>query len=169
MLKRGCSACRAELAAYLDHELGSVGLRRVAAHLAGCAECREELDLLRACQENMRAWEPVECSADFERLFWNRLSGLRRDVRPERPGFIARFLLSLRPRLALAATAVCALLVVVAGVVGLRHDGRLPPDKIPVAWDMELFMNMEVIQNSEALEHFDLISLLDVLGGESDE
>jgi anti-sigma factor RsiW len=171
MLKRSCAAYRGELAAYLDGELGSGKARRVAAHLADCAGCRREADLLRSAVQGLRAWPPIALPDGFERRFAERLDALRRERafgRPQ-PGFAARCVQALRPRFALALTAACAALVVVAGVVGVRHGSGPTTERMAVARDIDLFMHLDVIQNSEALEHFELISMLDVLGQEYDE
>jgi anti-sigma factor RsiW len=42
------------LSAYLDDELAPAARREVEAHLAGCAECREELDEVAAARQAIR-------------------------------------------------------------------------------------------------------------------
>ena len=42
------------LSAYLDDELAPAGRREAEAHLAGCAECREELDEVAAARKAIR-------------------------------------------------------------------------------------------------------------------
>ncbi|HEY3107333.1 MAG TPA: zf-HC2 domain-containing protein, partial [Chloroflexota bacterium] len=56
---------RDELSAYLDGELEPAGRQAVDDHLAGCAECRAELDGLRQTRDLLRAVRPVAPPRSF--------------------------------------------------------------------------------------------------------
>jgi anti-sigma factor RsiW len=70
------------LSAYLDDELAPAGRREAEAHLAGCAECREELDEVAAARKAIRIMPvhatrrpildvgPVSASASRRRAVW---------------------------------------------------------------------------------------------------
>lgn len=70
------------LSAYLDDELAPAGRREAEAHLAGCAECRKELDEVAAARKAIRIMPvhaaprpiagvaPVPASAGRRRAVW---------------------------------------------------------------------------------------------------
>lgn len=70
------------LSAYLDDELAPAARREAEAHLAGCAECREELDEVAAARQAIRVMPvhaaprpilgvgPVPASASRRRAVW---------------------------------------------------------------------------------------------------
>jgi hypothetical protein len=90
-----CDAARDQLSAFLDNALADPARRALDAHLAQCAECRRELDQLRATVALLRRFPPVHAPAGFvDRVLaeaarppWPRrlLDGLFRPLRVKLP------------------------------------------------------------------------------------
>jgi len=101
---------------YLEQALGDAGMKRVEQHLEGCADCREELGLLRAM-----AAEPVP---DPGEEFWSRMPAqIYRQVREQtanedRRGYSWSWLGFFPPRWAWASAAV--LLIAAAAWFAVR-------------------------------------------------
>ena len=57
---------RALLSSYIDGEVSAAERRRVEAHAAGCSECRDEIESLRATVELVRALPDLELPRSFE-------------------------------------------------------------------------------------------------------
>ncbi len=57
---------RALLSSYIDGEVSAAERRRVEAHAAGCAECSDEIESLRATVELVRALPELELPRSFE-------------------------------------------------------------------------------------------------------
>ncbi|MFC1591599.1 zf-HC2 domain-containing protein [Thermodesulfobacteriota bacterium] len=159
-MMRQCKQYRKHLPAFLDGELTEALSRKVQGHMDGCDSCRLEAEQLRLAVDALLTWEPVTPSADYDRVFWQKIQRVRQQQRKEqRP--LAWLRLLFNTRYGLAASAALALCMCVLTVLTLRTDSGQPQG--PVAADMELLLNMEVIESSEALEHFELIQMLDVL------
>lgn len=165
-----CTQVTNNLAAYSDGELSPKEARAVRAHVQECPVCRESLFRLQEVEREMRLLPDVSPSAGFERTFQMRLQAERARVQSAPRGLWAaleRFRDWFGPREVVAAAAGLALLVVTIGVFTLGRTPGLPQEKLHLASDMDLFLNMEVIENSDALEHFEIITMLDVLAEES--
>jgi len=63
--ERICERIRAEFSSYLDGAVSGVAMQRIAAHLRGCASCREEFDGLRATQAALAALAPIKAPSDL--------------------------------------------------------------------------------------------------------
>jgi len=108
----------------------------------------------------------IEPSADYDRVFWDKIRTLRAAQANRRTAFLAPLWALLSRRGAFAATGALVLCVCVAVFLVARNSRNLSPDELAVARHMDLFANYEVIEKSEALEHFEVISMLDALAGE---
>ncbi|MBS2030092.1 MAG: zf-HC2 domain-containing protein [Deltaproteobacteria bacterium] len=126
-----------DLTAYFDGELAAPERARVEVHLATCAECRGELELVRGLSARMQAMPMIEPSAQLRRDVLNAL--------PEpKPGLFA-WLRNLAPLGGLAAA---------AGVMlSLSHVNT---DRASSGGDIVLAENLEVVENLPALETADL-------------
>ncbi len=167
--KNRCKKHREDLIAYMDGELSEKQARRVELHLEECPGCSAELAQMKTAMESLSLWDAVEPSADFDRVFQRKLNAVRIDEPETRKwaGLYDLFKTLVTPRFTLAATAVCAAVIVMVSVftAGIRTD--IPQDQLHIATDMELFLDLEIIENSEALENFDVITFLDVLEQET--
>jgi TonB family protein len=116
-MKDDCRPTREQLERFLDGELDPRSTARVAAHLAGCPDCRHELEALRAINHLVRHDEPPPLAEDYwdwhRREVWRRLRSDRR-ARPE-PVTGRRF-----PWLRLATVAAGVAVVMIATVGGWR-------------------------------------------------
>ncbi len=61
-----CMEVREEFSAYLDGEMSAEEREPLEAHLAICAECLREMDVLKRVDDSYRALAPVGAPADFE-------------------------------------------------------------------------------------------------------
>ena len=61
-----CRRTRALLSSYIDGEVSAAAARRVEAHAAGCSDCRDEIESLRATVELVRALPELELPRSFE-------------------------------------------------------------------------------------------------------
>lgn len=77
-----CAGVRRRLGRHLEGELGEARRRRLAAHLEGCAACRDELEALRRTVELVRSLEDPALTADPA---GRALARLREQAQP-RPG-----------------------------------------------------------------------------------
>src|SRR5690606_20784241 len=64
-----CRSCREALTAYLDGELASRELQEVDTHLAGCTNCRDELESLKFAYDLTMQLPELDVSADL----WDRI------------------------------------------------------------------------------------------------
>lgn len=165
-----CKKVADNLVAYSDGELSPKDARVVREHLEGCPGCREVLARLQAVEREMRLLPGVSPSAGFDRAFRMKLQDER--VRRENASVglrvaLERFHEWFGPRQVVAAAAGLAMLVVTIGVFTMVRTPGLPEENLHLANDMDLFLNMEVIENSDALEHFEVITLLDALAEEA--
>jgi hypothetical protein len=164
-MKLSCMKHENSLVAYVDGELPPDRAVRVERHVQSCSSCRAVVAGLR--QVNALPPLPViEPSAEFDRMFWMKLAGIRQG-QEEHHGLwrwrsVARLFLT-RP-VGLSVSAGLALGVFVVTLYLLRPPhAALPQQEIMAAADLDLYANLDVIQNSEALEHFELIQVLDEL------
>ncbi len=72
-----CMEVREDFSAYLDGEMSAEEREPLEAHLAGCAECLREMDVLKRVDDAYRGLAPVGAPADFE-------AGVREAVRTGR-------------------------------------------------------------------------------------
>jgi anti-sigma factor RsiW len=87
-------------------------------HLAGCPECRADVEQLRAAADALpRSVEPFAPPPSLKRSL---MEAVREDARPAREPFLARLFAGIRPQFALAGAAA---LLIVAIVVGTQLSG----------------------------------------------
>jgi anti-sigma factor RsiW len=154
-----------DLAAYVDGELPPDRAVRIERHVQSCSSCSAVVAGLR--QVNALPPLPViEPSADFDRIFWTKLAGVRQEQEahhgPGRWRSVARSFFTRPAGLSLAAGFALGVFVVTLYLLRPPH-AVLPQQEIMAAADLDLYANLDVIQNSEALEHFELIQVLDEL------
>jgi hypothetical protein len=96
-----------QLVGYLYGELAPAERQAFEAHLAGCAECRGDVQGLEGTRAHLASWTPPEAAVAF------RVVDTTRAPAPRRPSAVARV-----PRWALAAA---ASLLMVAGAAALAN------------------------------------------------
>ena len=145
-------SCRIEqeLTAYVDGELDEVTRQKVTAHLPTCASCRQTEMLLRNAVMELRGMPAFEASAQLRRDVMNRLDA--EDARRSR----RRASWLLRPWLLVPAGAIAAGLV---AFVSLHSTvtSTTPTEQLDVQDPGQL----EIAQNMDELENFDLVGLED--------
>jgi len=166
MMKRKCHTHAGRLAAFLDGELTGREARELAEHLRGCPACSHALAELQGIATLLETWQDTPApSADFDRTFWQKIAALREQQRTHIACGLRAWLsglLSTRPA-SLAASAVCAICILVASLFVVKSKTGVPDGSIALARDFELYANLEVIESSEALEYFEVIAVLDIL------
>ncbi|MDR7522521.1 MAG: zf-HC2 domain-containing protein [Armatimonadota bacterium] len=105
-----------QLSAYLDGELSPDEMAEVRGHLDGCADCREDLEAMRATKRLLQRLKPPPLPADFA-------EGLRARLARDALWRPARWHWWPRPAVALAAAALAVVLIAVPAVRG--HLDRL--------------------------------------------
>jgi anti-sigma factor RsiW len=139
------------LQAYLSGTLTPYERAVAESHLASCAECREERDLLTAALSVVRPLPDFEPRAGFAA----RVALNARDAR-------APFVQWLRFSLGGLAVACAAGLAVVATLPAQRHG-----DEVLVAQRLELFEDLAVVQHQQSLEDLEVVEVLHTLGPEA--
>jgi anti-sigma factor RsiW len=166
MMRKKCRKNAARLVAYLDGELAGRQARDMAEHLRECPACSEALAELQSTTKLLEAWQDTPApSDDFDQTFWQKIAVLRNHERAHKARGMRTWLselLSTRST-GLAASAVCAICILVASLFMVKSKTGVPEDSVALARDFELYDNLDVIENSEALEYFDVIAVLDVL------
>jgi len=110
-------------------------------------------------------WKDVEPSEDYDHVFWEKVAILKedRETNKGKSGFPHFLQLCFNQRFSLVTSAALAVFIVVITFFALKPHRDLPSNELGFAKDIELFYNMEIIEQSEALENFEVINLLDVL------
>jgi len=143
-----CEEISRELIAYLDHRASSIERRIVEEHLASCAACQTRAEEFRKLWSVMDEVPAVEPSLGFD-------ARVRQRIAPEpRCSWFAWIVP--QPRLALSATLLVALAILVAKVP-FRHPG-VPGT--PAAIQQEDF---NAIKDLGVLEDYDVVTKLDAL------
>jgi anti-sigma factor RsiW len=138
------------LAAWAAGDLPDGEARQVREHLAGCAACAEEHDLLQQARSVVASIGQGEPRPGFASRVAARAAELH--VRPVgapwwRWGFAG----------AAAAAAVAAVVVVA------RPPGAVPGEEVILAQRLELFEDLSVVQNQDALSDLDVVAVLHTL------
>ncbi len=139
------------LRAYLDGALSPQSREEVSTHLAGCKSCSEERDLL---QEGRALFNPIE--VEPRASFATRVALHARDQRLRPSG--AHWLRWALGGLGAAAVAAAALLV-----LRPQAPAQPPSAEMMLAQRLDLYEDMTVMQNQEALEDLDVVSVLHTL------
>ena len=157
-----------EFLEYLDRRSAPDARSRLDAHLAGCADCRCQLEEMRALGNVLNEWTPAPVSAGFE-------ARLRARIAEEQPAPRGRFVL--RPAFAMGLAAVAALAVAVMLWQSPEQDvvqvnpptpaptvpvaPQIPPsDETASAAEVEalaLLENPVLLNDYELLEEFDVL------------
>ena len=116
------------LVSYLYDDLSDRDRVAFAAHLRGCAECRDELKALRGVRSDLAAWAPPEPDFGFRVVRGGRDAALT-DIRPAVPAPVLSWRAWWTPAAGLAAAAV----LVLAAAASLAHvEVHRGPDGITV-------------------------------------
>ena len=107
-----------DVGAYLLGALEPAEQAAFEGHLAGCPECRAEVEELRAAADALpRSVEPFAPPPSLKRSL---MAAVKEDARPEREPLFSRLFGGIRPQFALAGAAV---LLIVAVLVGTQLGG----------------------------------------------
>jgi hypothetical protein len=147
----GSSHIAGRLRAYLTAGLSASERAEADAHLAACQGCREERDLLAAALGVVVPLPDLEPRAGFAATVALAAQDSRRP-----------FTQWLRFSLGGLAVA-CAAAIAVAVSAPVRH----PSDELMVAQRLDLFEDMTVMQNQQALEDLDVVEVLHKLEPEA--
>lgn len=142
------------LGALLAGALAEDEAARVRSHLASCAACAEERDLL----QQAAAIVPRLPEADPPPGFALRVAARAGEVRPHPIG-APWWRWAFGGGLAVTAAAAAALLVA-------RPATRPPTEELLVAQRLDLFEDLSVVQNQDALRDLDVVAVLHTLGPE---
>ncbi|HZR09345.1 MAG TPA: zf-HC2 domain-containing protein [Myxococcales bacterium] len=137
------------LQAVLSGALGDRERAEAAAHLQGCPECREERDLLVSAREVIAPLPAREPRAGFA-------ATVALSARDRRGDPFSRWLRWAFGGIAAASVAVAAAAVLVPA----RPEHG---DEVKIAQRLELFEDLGVLQNREALEDIEVVSVLHTL------
>jgi anti-sigma factor RsiW len=139
------------LQAWLSGALSPAEREEAAAHLDGCPSCREERDLLAAARMVIAPLAPREPRAGFAAM----VSLNARDRR--QPAFASW----LRWSLGGLAVAGAAALAVIVAMPAPHHSDEM------LAQRLDLYEDMAVVQNQQALEDLDVVEVLHTLQPEA--
>jgi anti-sigma factor RsiW len=149
MRERGHIADR--LAAWMAGDLTEQEAAEVREHLASCRACSEERDLVQQAASIVPPLGRVEARPGFA----VRVAALAAERRP-RPFGAPWWRWGFGGGLAAAAAAV-ALLVI------LPATRKAPSDDVVLAQRLELFEDLNVVQNQDALKDLDVVAVLHTL------
>jgi anti-sigma factor RsiW len=162
-----CAEADDRLPVYLDGEMDDPERRRLEAHLAACARCREELETLRLALGAVRSLPGPEPSSAFWGVFRDEVRVRIAALSPPRPSLRERMaarlgrLSLLKPLPALGLATALGLLLAVGW---LRTPGPTPePPVAEVATVGEASENLGIGMNLEILRDLDLLEALDDL------
>jgi anti-sigma factor RsiW len=137
------------LQAYLQGALPPEEQEQAAAHLAACAACREEHDLLGQARSVIAPLPAKDPRAGFA-------ASVALAARDRRVSPFAQWLRWSVGGLALAGAAAVAVVIATPAATP-------PREELVLAQRLELFEDMTVMQNQEALEDLDVVEVLHTL------
>jgi anti-sigma factor RsiW len=145
-----------DLIADLTGELAPTERERVEAHLAACADCRAQREILQTLLDRLRASAPAP-----PEIHWGRW---RADLRARLEGRTARHRRWMRP-VALAAGLAAGLLAVVwlGGDRGAPRTDLAGVEEVVRGDNLEFFRQSSLIERPDFLEDLDVIDHLDRL------
>ncbi len=169
-----CQSIQERLFAHQEGELVGEERGLVEEHLANCASCSREADLIREALRRVQGF-PVP---DPPEGFWEEFgAAVRRRIAEERPPRpspwtrIATWLPQwrlLRPVPVLATATVLGLLLALGIVRTHRTPRDVPPveafvvsEDLGIAQDLEVLENLDLLQEVEVLERLDLLRHMD--------
>ena len=164
-MNRECKEFQKNLVAYMDRELTEKESASIDGHLLSCSACQKELEELRESMSVLSEWEDIKPSENYDRVFWQKIKLLREDKenKEEKRSFVNFLRLCLSPRFTLVSSAVLATFILLVTFYALKPQREISQNELQITRDMELFLNMEVIEQSDALENFEVINMLDFL------
>jgi len=145
------------LNAWLSGSLPEAEAAEVRAHLATCAACDEERNLLEASRSIL---QPGPAAVDARPWFATKVAARAAELRPRPVG---------APwwRLAFGGLAAGALAAVaLVAVPALQRHEAAPREEMILAQRLDLFEDLGIVQNQEALEDFEVVEVLHTLGPE---
>jgi predicted anti-sigma-YlaC factor YlaD len=164
-MSRACRKCRSNLVAYMDKELSEKDAQRTAEHMTFCTACRNEFEQLHDVFQMLPTEALLKPSEDFDRVFWDKVSSIKSASRSKQYRKWISDVVDLcrARRMRFATSAVFAVLLCVITFFALKPRHEIPQKDLLIAKDIELFSNMDVIENSDALDDFEIINMIDVL------
>jgi anti-sigma factor RsiW len=114
-----CREVEELLGAFCEGSLGDDSRRQVADHLAGCAGCRQEKQVVARTLDALHGFERIEPSEDFSTRLWQRIDRLETTRRALWLTAVAAFVQ--RNRRAVAACAAVFVISLLSGVMFLQH------------------------------------------------
>ena len=141
------------LMGYVSGTLGAAERAQTDEHLRGCKECADELSALRGAAALMPPLPPNEPRVGFAA----RVALAARDGRLSSPWWRLRWAAG-----GLAVAGVAAAVLVLARPQG-RSGAGSTSDELVLAQKLDLYEDLSVIQNQEALEDLDVVEVLHTL------
>jgi anti-sigma factor RsiW len=162
-MKLSCMMYLRNVVAFVDSELPPDRAARLDRHLQSCSSCSAVVADLR----RINALQPppeIAPSPDFDSMFRTKLAGQSRvQELSAMPRLSLAWSFLIRPA-GLALSSGLAMVVFAVFLFLMRPPhAALPQQEVMAAKDLDLYANFDVIQNSEALENFELIQMLDEL------
>ncbi|MGZ6125539.1 MAG: zf-HC2 domain-containing protein [Myxococcales bacterium] len=139
------------LQALLAGELPLPEKEEAESHLSTCARCREERDLLLSARPLIAPLPAREPRAGFA-------ASVALGARDRRANAFARWL-----RWAFGGVAAAGAAAVAAAILVPMQSGAGRGDEVRIAQRLELFEDLAVLQNREALEEMEVVSVLHTL------
>ena len=121
------------------------------AHLSVCQECREERDLLLSARDLLPPLSPREPRAGFA-------ASVALGARDRRASAFGRWL-----RWTFGGVAAAGMAAVAAALLIPGYPGGARSDEVRIAQRLELFEDLAVVQNRDALEDIEVVSVLHTL------
>ncbi len=168
-MNRICKKHFNNLVAYIDGELSERKQKQIDNHIKVCSACREEIKEMRQATDFLLESESIIPSSDYDSVFWEKIENLKanEDSGKGEGRFLQVFRLLFNQRFPLAASVVFVAFVLMTTLYTLKpNNGTIQPEFI-FTQDMELLCNLNVIEQSDALENFEVITLLDILAQET--
>lgn len=163
-----CAQVKKLIPVYLDGELEGEEIRQVKDHLAGCPNCREELQAFEKSWAMLEEWKDIEPPPGYVSRFWTAVSQ-RKTWQERMSRYIQEGLVKIR--LTPVAAAVCV--VVLAGLFALRNYWQIQElnqflgSSNEADWEMveniELAENLDIIEDMDLLEDLEIIENLEML------
>ena len=143
-----------QLSLLIDGELPLSEEETLRSHLKACAHCQRELKNLQQTDGFLSRLGEIEPSAGFSRSFWEKAAQI--EVKQEKESFLRLLFSGWRPYAATAAVAVIALFIMLH-----QRSPSFNTEEVFIAEHLELFENLEVIDQLDFLENPNVIKALD--------
>jgi hypothetical protein len=161
-MARTCKKIQNQLVAYLDREVTGGKSRAIAEHLQSCPLCQQELLDLQESLGQLLAWPDIKPAEDYDQRFWQKIRQYENQPAHNRSlGYLLGTLVT--RNLNIAASVAFALLLVLTTFFLSRPSSDVTKQDSYLLMNMDLFRNLEVIEKTDALENFEIISVLDQL------